>query len=153
MAETKYGKYVVKKPLTMPESMTLAFHPNFDPNFGGTPRPGSGVFLNGDAVPGCPIFLSVQRTWQVPPKQPFLVAHKHECDEIIFFVAAGPDADLGTNVTIELGKEGEKHTFNETTAVYVPKGLMHCPIWYSPFKKNKEFYLIAFLMQPNYPVE
>src|SRR4030042_3408192 len=99
MAETKYGKYVVKKPLTMPKSTTLAFHPNFDPNFGGPPRPGSGVFLNGDAIPGCPIYLSVQRTWQVPPKQPFLVAHKHECDEIIFFVAAGPDADLGTNVT------------------------------------------------------
>ena len=154
MAKTKYGKYVVTKPVTMPPDQTIAHHPDFDPDAGKPHRPGSGVYLSGDSVPGCPVYCGIQRTSDVPPKQPFIVAHKHDdVDEIILFVAAGPDAELGTNVTIELGEEGEKHTFHETTVVYVPKGLRHCPIWYGPFQKGKECYLIALLNQPNYPVE
>jgi hypothetical protein len=154
MAETKYGKYVVTKPVIMPQDAAIAHHPDFDPHGGKPPRPGSGVYLSGDIVPGCPSYCGIQRTSDVPPKQPFIVAHKHDdADEYIFFVAAGPDAELGTTVIIELGEEGEKHSFSETTVVYVPKGLVHCPIWYSPFREGKEFYLIALLMQPNYPVE
>ena len=156
MAETKYGKYIVTKPVTMPvpPGARLAFHgPGFNERRGPS-RPGSGVFLNGDAVPGCPLYCAIQRTWEVPQPQPFLYAHKHDdADEVILFVATGPDADLGTNVTFEMGEEGEKHVFSETTAVYVPKGVTHGPIWYSPFKDNREFYLITFLMLPQYPME
>jgi len=154
MAETKYGKYIITNPMNVMPEENLAHHPDFDPTGGRPPRPGQGVFLSGDTIPGCPYYCAIQRTSEVPPKQPFITAHKHDdADEIIMFVAAGPDADLGTNVTIEMGEEGEKHTFNETTMVYAPKGVTHCPIWYSPFKEGKEFYLIAFLMQPYYPTE
>lgn len=154
MPETKYGKYIRRKPVEMPAVANLAAHPNFDPTGGGPERPGSGVYLSGTAIPGCPVYVSIQRTWQVPAENPFVLAHKHDdADEIILFVAAGPDAELGTEVTIAMGEEGEKHTFHETTVIYVPKGIVHCPLWYSPFQKNKEFYLIAFLTQPEYPVE
>jgi len=157
MAETKYGKYIRTKPVTAPSSgRRLAFHSDsFNEEMRPATRPGSGVYLNGDAFPGCPIYFSIQRTSEAPAQQPFIYAHKHdEVDEIILFVAAGPDAELGTNVTIEMGEEGEKHTFHETTVVYAPKGVTHGPIWYSsPFKEGKEFYLMAFLMQPYYPVE
>ena len=154
MAETKYGKYIVTKPVNMPAGARLAFHTDTFHKSGPPSSPGSGVYLNEDAVPGCPIYCAIQRTSEVPEPQPFLEAHKHdETDEIILFVAAGPDADLGTNVTFEMGEEGEKHTFSETTAIYIPKGITHGPIWYSPFKEGKEFYLIAFLMQSQYPFE
>ena len=53
-----------------------------------------------------------------------------------------------------MGEEGEKHTFPETNVVYALKGVTHDPIWYdSPFQEGKEFYLMALLMQPYYPVE
>jgi hypothetical protein len=154
MPKTKYDKYIRTRPVNMPAAANLAAHPNFDPTGGAPERPGSGVYLSGDAYPGCPIYVSIQRTSQVPKQNPFVEAHIHDdADEIILFVAAGPDAELGTNVTIAMGAEGEKHTFHETTVVYVPKGIIHCPLWYSAFKPNKEFYLIAYLMQPNYPTE
>jgi hypothetical protein len=80
--------------------------------------------------------------------------HKHDdVNKAVLFVAAGPGAKLGIKVTFEMGEEGEKHAFNETTAIYIPKGLTHGPIWDSPFKPNKVFCLITFLMQSNYPME
>ena len=35
---------------------------------------------------------------------------------------------LGAELTIEIGQEHEKHTFNVPTAVSIPKGLPHFPI-------------------------
>ena len=157
MADTKYGKYIRTQPVTAPSTgRRLAFHSDdFNEESGSTQSPGSGVYLNGDAFPGYPIYFAILRTSEAPAKQPDIYSHKHDdADEIILFVAAGPDAELGTNVTIEMGEEGEKHTFHETTVVYAPKGVYHGPIWYStPFKEGKEFYLMAYLMQPYYPVE
>ena len=157
MAETKYGKYIRTKPVNAPSSdRRLAFHGDgFYEDKRQSASPGSGVYLNGDAYPGCPYYFAIQRTSKAPDKQPFIYAHKHDdVDEIIMFIAAGPDAELGTNVTIEMGEEGEKHTFHETTVIYAPKGVVHGPIWYdSPFQEGKEFYLMAILMQPYYPVD
>ncbi len=163
MAETKYGKYIRTKPVNMPPRGRLAFHSDSfnegisktEEEKGPAPSPGSGVYLNVDAFSGCPVYVSLQRTSEAPEEQPFLEAHKHDdVDEIILFVAAGPDADLGTTVTFQMGEEGEKHTFHETTVIYAPAGVTHGPMWYSsPFKEGKEFYLIVFLNQPDYPME
>ena len=160
MAETKYGKYIRTKPVNVPPRGRLAFHSD-DFNEGVTaekrpaPRPGSGIYLNSDAFSECPVYVSLQRTSEAPANQPFLLAHKHEdIDEIIMFVAAGPDAELGTTVTFYMGDEGEKHTFHETTVIYAPAGITHGPMFYeSPFTEGKEFYLIVYLNQPDYPME
>lgn len=163
MAETKYGKYIRTKPVNVPPRGKLAFHSDSF-NVGlieagkdkrPVPSPGSGVYLNADAFSECPVYVSIQRTSEAPAEQPFLLAHKHDdVDEIIMFVAAGPDAELGTTVTFQMGEEGEKHTFHETTVIYVPAGVTHGPMWYSsPFKQGKEFYLIVYLNQPDYPMQ
>ena len=163
MAETKYGKYIRTKPVNVPPRGRLAFHSDTfnkgireaDREERPAPRPGSGIYLNVNAFPECPVYVSLQRTSEAPPNQPFLLAHKHEdVDEIIMFVAAGPDAELGTTVTFHMGEEGEKHTFHETTVIYAPAGVTHGPMFYSsPFKEGKEFYLIVYLNQPDYPME
>jgi len=163
VAETKYGKYIRTGPVNVSPHGKLAFHSeSFNEGIregGGKERTaapsGSGVYLNADAFTECPVYVSIQRTSEAPPNQPFLLKHKHEdVDEIVMFVAAGTDAELGTTVTFEMGEEGEKHTFDETTVIYIPAGVTHGPMWYSsPFKEGKEFYLIVYLNQPDYPME
>ena len=118
MAEGKYGKYIRTQSVKGPPRGKLAFHSD-DFNAGvsrpadqprSAPRPGSGIYLNQQAFPECPVYVSIQRTSEAPAKQPFLLGHKHaDVDEIIMFVAAGPDADLGTTVTFYMGEEGEKY--------------------------------------------
>jgi hypothetical protein len=57
-------------------------------------------------------------------------AHVHPYDECLIFF--GHDTDelsyLGAELTIEIGKEHEKHTFNVPTVVSLPRGLPHFPI-------------------------
>ena len=165
MTGGKYARYIRTGAVKSPPRGKLAFHSD-DFNAGvdrstiqARPaiRPGSGVYLNNQAFPECPVYVSIQRTSEAPPNQPFLLAHKHDdIDEIIMFVAAGPDADLGTNVTFQMGDEGEQEqfTFHETTVIYAPAGVTHGPMWYSsPFKQGKEFYLIVYLNSPDYPMQ
>jgi hypothetical protein len=163
VTEGKYAKYVRTRSVNAPPRGKLAFHSDdFNtgidrkPNETGTATsPGSGVYLNNQAFPECPVYVSLQRTSEAPENQPFLLAHKHDdIDEIIMFVAAGPDAELGTTVTFQMGEEGEKYTFHETTVIYAPAGVVHGPMWYSsPFKAGKEFYLIVYLNSPDYPMQ
>ncbi len=57
-------------------------------------------------------------------------AHAHPFDEVYVFF--GHDVSnlsyLGAELTMEIGKEGEKHAFDVPTAVSLPKGTPHCPI-------------------------
>ncbi|MFC1837956.1 hypothetical protein ACFL1N_00145 [Thermodesulfobacteriota bacterium] len=58
--------------------------------------------------------------------------HVHDYDEAIFFIGSDPQKPgyLGAEVTMAIGPdEEEKYTFSEPTAVVVPKGVPHCPMW------------------------
>jgi mannose-6-phosphate isomerase-like protein (cupin superfamily) len=71
-----------------------------------------------------------------PISEPFemvLETHSHDFDQFLIFV--GGDIhnmpDLGGEVELTLGeneKELEKFVFTTATAVYIPAGLLHCPL-------------------------
>ncbi len=57
-------------------------------------------------------------------------AHAHPYDECIVFCGHNTDnlSYLGAEITVELGREHEKHTFNVPTVVAIPGGLPHFPV-------------------------
>ena len=57
-------------------------------------------------------------------------AQIHSYDECMIFFGHKTDnlSYLGAEITIEIGKEHEKHTFNVPTVVSLPKGTPHFPI-------------------------
>ena len=56
-------------------------------------------------------------------------AHKHDFAEIFVFVPCTEDLNAyDAETELYLGEEGEKIIINQTAAVYVPAGLVHCPI-------------------------
>ena len=55
--------------------------------------------------------------------------HTHSFDEVMIFFGHNT-ADLsylGAEITVELGAEREKHTFNVPTVVIIPRGTPHLP--------------------------
>lgn len=73
--------------------------------------------------------------------------HVHDYDEAIFFIGGDPHKPgyLGAEVTMAIGpNEDEKYTFDEPTAVVVPKGVPHCPIWTN--KLEQPFLVMAVSM-------
>ena len=108
MAETKYGKYVIKEPLGKGFQVErLEAH---------------GIDLNA----GCTMFYQAIKE----PAQMIKDTHKHDFHQLLCFMGGNPldMRDFGAEVELSLGEEGEKHIINTTTIVNIPAGLPHCPL-------------------------
>jgi hypothetical protein len=113
MVETKYGKYVMREP-----------HARFWPDVP--------IYVNSLLNDRIRIDLAIKPQLEVGPGDPLAhKAHKHNVDELLFFIGSDPMnlMDLQGEVELSLGwgKDQETHTFNTTTFVYIPKGLVHLP--------------------------
>jgi hypothetical protein len=153
MAETKYGKYVVTDPIPHPRVQGALAHHAQRRDKGyleSWSRPGEGKFLPQDNLSECRMRCVVARQVGLPDPQPFLDAHKHSADELIMFLSTTDDGKLGATVEVQMGEEGECHTFDRTTVIYAPKGLLHGPIWYRDFEEGRVFYMITLMLQAEY---
>ena len=63
-------------------------------------------------------------------KMSFPRRHAHDFPELLCFIGSDPlhMYDLGAEVEVTLGEEGEKHIIDRGAVVSIPSGLMHCPI-------------------------
>lgn len=143
---SKYEKYVLRKP-TPPDS---------DVNWG---RPDLGLmapsfFLSPRIKKLRESNTMIEYVWVVKDSA-FGVTndrgpHAHDCDEMFLFIGTNPDNpdDLGAEVEFWMGegKDLEKVKVNTSSLIFVPRGLMHLPL----FCKNvKRPFLHAVVAIPN----
>jgi hypothetical protein len=115
MAETKYGKYIM--------------------------RPVKGPATQSGASAAMPVNLEGLKDWggiQHRMKWSFIsepvllveAPHSHDFDEILGFYGCDPahERDFGAEIELSLGSEGEKQVITTPSLVCIPKGLVHCPI-------------------------
>jgi len=57
-------------------------------------------------------------------------AHSHDFDMYLYFMSFDPNnmGDLGADIEIGLGEEREIHKITTPTTVYIPAGMIHCPL-------------------------
>ena len=142
--ETKYGKYIITDP-TRIQSGAEVNHSKKEGEYSRFLG-----FLNKDLMAEAPLYCNVVRISD-PPTQPTLYksVHVHEVEEVLLFLSIGPDCELGGEVVIHLGSEGEKHAFSRNTLVYIPKLMKHCPVYFNNFKKDNQFFIISFYFSLN----
>jgi hypothetical protein len=106
--------------------------------------------MSGDELAGLNLNFSMglyKETGQWYPGKEALVHPYDEC--LIFFGHNVNDLSyLGAELTIEIGKEHEKHTFNVPTVVSLPKGLSHFPIVCN--KVDKPYSVMQVGLGPKY---
>jgi hypothetical protein len=139
LAETKYGKYLIS---------------GGEAPAGYPPLPGKVIaYLDSNLIPGSNFYLIQMmpitpenkdtwgKTWGKAPTGP----HTHEVAELLIHIGTNPDdpSDLGAEVDICFGEELEKHTFNKSTIVYIPAGVVHCP--WSIKRVDRPFIFIQLL--------
>jgi hypothetical protein len=137
MAETVYGKYVLTKPKTKlterPETSRATFG------------------LSAELMEGIKQFdTSFQFVAILAPHVLADPPHRHNCDELLFFISADPDNphDLGGEVEIALGDEWEKHVVSTSAVICLPKGVAHCPVYVR--KVDRPFYFGHLLLASSY---
>ena len=142
MSESKYGKYVISEPRVE----NVAYHPVKDVK--GVTFPDE-IYLDGEILEGAPVVLDIGWRFQVPEPDPVEWAHTHDFDEVLCFIGTDPEHphDLGGEIEFHIGDE--KHTFDTTTTIYIPKGLSHCPFIHK--RVDRPFLLVVFALAKHYP--
>lgn len=130
MVETKYG-HLVK---TMP----------YREGRGGA-NARQMTFMKGEDLGGFNLNFIIGVFDQVGDWAPNRGAHAHPFAECLFFFGHNTDdlSYLGAELTIDIGKEHEKHTFNVPTAISIPKGTPHFPIVCNKAEKPYRFVQIG----------
>ena len=86
--------------------------------------------MSGYDLEGLPINFTMGLYNKTGPWYPGKGAQIHPYDKCLIFFGHNTNnlSYLGAELTIEIGKEHEKHTFNVPTVVSLPKGTPHFPI-------------------------
>ncbi len=137
MAASKYGKYIIRNP--------------HNPGHPERKVDQDGINLSEQHVAHLGGFdISFNFVGKLAPAVLADPPHKHDCDEMLFFIPGDPSIApyLGGEMEIALGEEWEKHTINTAAVICIPAGLNHCPVYVK--KVDKPFYFGHCLMAARY---
>lgn len=115
MTEKKYS-YLVKKAKIQEDTRGLYHNPR--------------IWMEGDDLEGFNGHLSygfVKEPCKIHPKEGMI---KHPYGEILIFGGINTDdiLDLGAEISIELGEDGQRYTFDDPTFIVLPPDTPHGPI-------------------------
>jgi hypothetical protein len=117
METTKYGKYIITDTDSPPEYPRVKGSKYFNTLY--NPDELKGTLKNA-------FYLETNIVTQPFGEQ--YKPHAHDFDEYLVFLGTNPDDpfDLGGELEIWLGGE-ERHIITKTCAIFVPRGMYHCP--------------------------
>ena len=135
MAESKYDKYFLTE-FKEPSNVSAVAGPQ-------------AYFRGARQIPGANLNMG----WQLFTDPIYLEKepHTHDCDEYLIFLGGKlPDlfSSFRAEVDFFIGEEMEKHLIDRATIIFIPKGLVHCPL---NFRKIDEPVLFhAILLAPRF---
>ncbi len=118
MTETKYGKYIIRKP----KLVELAHHATG--KVSGFTYPYL-VYMDSELLKDSPVFIDIGWRTEIPHPNPVTQLHSHPFDEVLLYMGSDPHnpQDLGGEIEIQL--DDEKHRFDTTTSIFIPQGVAH----------------------------
>ena len=134
MAESIYGKYIVREPFKRGRNEEV-----IEPM----------VHLDGEKDGGG-ANITLSRSWITQPFRMIKEPHTHDHDQILIFMGANPMdvRDFGAEAEISLGEQREKHVINSPAIVHIPSGLMHGPLNFKRIDKPVVF--LDIYLAPTY---
>ncbi len=128
---SRYGKYIIREPIvkgrTAPEIHIC-----------GQQHLCGAELCPGSRFPGFPNEVTI---FTIDKPCTVSARHAHDYDELLYFIGGNPMNfyEFGAEAELLMGEEDEVHLIDSTTIVYVPAGLMHCPIFFKEVEKPVMF--------------
>ena len=136
MAKTKYDQYFLKEPWGI-------IHPGTDPQAPEYIGLGQKAPPEGWDEPLVQVLRPIYKPYKM-----IADGHSHAVAEILYFIGGDPMhfKEFGAEVefTMGEGKDAETHIITNTTWVYVPANLLHCPLNFKRVDKPIMFGHIMF---------
>lgn len=122
MAESKYERYVVRKPL-------------YEAVSGVKNRQSPAMtFMSSRQVPEANYYIQLGWIYGIPEPNPHIHEHVHDFDEIIHYWGGNPDTPQVLGGEVEFCIGSQPITFNTTTSMFIPKGTPHGPLTWKKFQ-------------------
>lgn len=93
------------------------------------------TFMSNRLVSGSNTYIEFGWIFDIPSPNPHLLAHVHAHDEIVLHIGSDPNDPSYLGAEIEFVIGGEVLTINKTSALFVPKGVVHGPITWRSFER------------------
>lgn len=122
MAPDQFAKYIVREPLYEDPPNELR------PEKGNSGVTRSQTWMSDPQASGAPLHIMWSIIYEVPSKNPYIAAHDHPYDEVLFFQGFNPDDTLDLGAVFEFQLGDETHVIDSTCSIYIPAGVMHNPL-------------------------
>lgn len=86
------------------------------------------IFMNSTLVKGCPMLVDIGWHFTIPDPDPVEETHSHDFDTVLCFIGSDPKVPSNLGAVLEMQLGNEKHMLTKTCAIFIPKGLEHCPL-------------------------
>jgi hypothetical protein len=118
-----YEKYLVREPLYLGDRKTTR----------GGMSPVRMVMCN-ELIPDVNVYIDYP--WLVDLPETVIPEHVHEkYNEVVLHIGGDPNNPEDLGAEVEYYIDGQLLTFNETTALYMPKGVKHGPLTWKKFSR------------------
>lgn len=130
MTESKYGKYIVTEDRMPPQPAEWIRAMEDQAKEGRILDRTLLLGIMDSIVPGCSLFAGCEILWGLPGGKPVAIEipHSHDFDEVIGFAGTNRNYPRDLCGEIEFHMGGETHTLTKTCLIFVPKGVLHCPV-------------------------
>jgi hypothetical protein len=134
-SKSKYGKYFLTEPIEIGPMLHICGEKG----------------CIGAQFPGFPV--EIQLLCLTQPGVMIHKPHAHDVNELFFIFGGNPQNyfEFGAEIEIMMGAEQERHIVNKTTIIYIPKGVIHCPI--TTLKVDKPVQWMHVLFQGKYKMK
>jgi hypothetical protein len=122
MPESKYEKYVVRKPIY---EAGVGYQGRQSPTM---------TFMSSKQVPEANYYIELGWIYEIPRPNPHIHEHVHPYDEIVLHWGGNPEMPQVLGGEIEFYIGGQPITFNTTTGIYIPAGTPHGPLTWKKFE-------------------
>ncbi len=133
MAGSRYGRYIVTEDLMPPQPAEAVKAMEEQAKEGRILDRTMLLGIQDSIVPGCSLFAGCEILWGLRGGKPVSIEipHSHDFDEVIGFGGTNRNypRDLGGEIEFQIG--GEKHIITKTCLIFVPKGVVHCPVTFN----------------------
>ena len=137
MAESKYAKYVVPAPIRQ-STFKQIIYPEL-------------VVRGNEHLNGMPFSMG----WEIMAEPITLVedAHSHSYNQVFCFVGSNIEDinDFDAEIWMYLGEEQEKMVITSPTTIWVPGGMMHCPLIFRRVGKPFMYMDFPLTAEPKLP--
>jgi hypothetical protein len=74
--------------------------------------------------------------------------HSHDFDMYLYFLGVNDLGEMDAEIEMGLGEEQEIHKITTPASVYIPKGLVHCPLKF--IRVDKPILFVHATLAPKY---